>query len=492
MAVSRGLRRLTAALVGGLIGVTPVTGAAALTPVTGAAGAAAGLRGFYRQSVDWGACPEAEAPARAECGTVEVPLDYRHPKGMTLDVAVSRLPATGPGLRLGALAVNFGGPGVSGVTELDARAEDLAGLNRRYDLIGFDPRGVARSAPVNCGDLSGVTTPARLAEACTHFSGWLLPWLGTPDAARDLDVIRQAVGDDRLAYLGFSYGARLGAVYAHQFPARAGRIVLDGVPDPALDTAATALGQARAFQKALTAFAADCAAADCPLPGRDAAEVLAGITADARRLDGGTLPTDIGDLDHADYLRGVQNALYSKDSWPYLRQALGAVRGGDGDSMMRLAYPQASGAEAVGDWAGEPQDNTETAKLAIDCRDTSERRTAAQLRALDARFAAASPVFGRGIEATLLACTGWPRGGDATRHVAAPHAPQMLMVGTTGDPATPYPGARGMAKALGNGSHVLTYRGEGHGAYFAHSACVREAVDAYLLEGALPPDGAAC
>jgi pimeloyl-ACP methyl ester carboxylesterase len=483
MAVTRALRRLTAAIVGGLVGVVPVSGAAAADP-------GPDLSRFYQQRVDWGACPDPKAPPKAECGTVTVPLDYRHPGGTTLDLAVSRLPATGPGLRLGALAVNFGGPGISGITELGDRSTDLAGLNRRYDLIGFDPRGVARSAPVTCGDLSKVTSPAQLAKACAQVSGWLLPWLGTQNAARDLDVIRQGIGDDRLAYLGFSYGARLGAVYAHEFPARAGRIVLDGVPDPTLDDAGTALGQARAFQNALAAFAADCAAHNCPVPGHSATEVLAGITADAGRLGAGPLPTDIGDLDRASYLQGLQNALYSKDSWPYLRQALADLRRGDGNLMMQLAYPQALGSQAVRqavtDWAARPQDNPETAKVAIDCRDTSERRSPEQVHALDSRFAAASPLFGPDIESTLLACTGWPPGDDTSRQVAAPDAAQMLMVGTTGDPATPYPGARRMAQALGNDSHVLTYRGEGHGAYFAHSACVRDAVDAYLLEGALP------
>ncbi|MFC4036432.1 alpha/beta hydrolase [Streptomyces polygonati] len=470
----------------------------ATAPVTGAVADdhGADLTGFYRQRVNWSTCQDDQAPAKARCGTVSVPLDYKHPGDTTIDIAVSRLPATGPGLRLGSLAVNFGGPGVSGITELDARSKELAELNRRYDLIGFDPRGVARSAPVNCGDLSEVTDPEQLAKACEHTSGWLLPWVGTPNAARDLDVVRQAVGDDRLAYLGFSYGARLGAVYAHEFPDRVGRIVLDGVPDPRLDAVGTALGQARAFQKALNDFAADCAAHQCPLPGRTAAEVMAGITADARKLTTGPLTTEAGSLDRSGYLQGLQNALYSKDTWPYLRQALGGLRRGDGNLMMQLAYPEEFGSQAVRravtDPAGAPAANAQTAKIAIDCRDTSERRTARQIRAYDARFAAASPLFGRDIQATLLACAGWPRGDDSSRHVTARDAPQMLMVGTTGDPATPYAGARGMARSLANGSRVLTYRGEGHGAYFAHSGCVRTTVDAYLLEGELPRPGAVC
>ncbi|WP_405581952.1 alpha/beta hydrolase [Streptomyces sp. NBC_01190] len=492
MAGWRWLRRPAAATVGGLVAITPFTGAVAQVPATG-------LREFYHQRVHWGACldlRDAAAPARTRCGTVRVPLDYRHPKGATLDLAVSKLAATGPGPRLGSLAVNFGGPGISGVTEVGARAKDLAALNRRYDLIGFDPRGVARSAPVNCGDLSEVTTPAQLAKACVHFSGWMLPFVGTPDVARDLDVIRQSVGDARLSYLGFSYGARLGAVYAHQFPARVGRIVLDGVPDPTLDDAGTALAQARGFQKALGDFAGDCAAHHCPVPGHSGAEVMTGLTKTADRLDATPLLTAGGPLDRLAYLQGLRNALYSKDNWPYLRQALAGLHGGDGRLMLRLAYPGEFGGQAVGraltDWPGPPQANTETANLAVDCRDTSGRPTPRQVHALDARFAAASPLFGPSVQATLLSCTGWPRGTDTGHRVAAPDAPQMLTVATTGDPATPYPGAQRMATALANGSRALTYRGEGHGAYFAHNACVREAVDAYLLDGALPPDGAVC
>jgi pimeloyl-ACP methyl ester carboxylesterase len=146
----------------------------------------------------------------------------------------------------------------------------------------------------------------------------------------------------------------------------------------------------------------------------------------------------------------------------------------------------------VRDFGAHPQGATETARVAIDCRDTPERRTAGALHRLDARFAAASPVFGRAIEASLLACTGWPRGTPDTRDVTARTAPQALLVSTTGDPATPYRGAFSMARALGNDSRVLTFRGEGHGAYFAHSRCVTGTVDAYFLDGALPPAGAAC
>lgn len=464
----------------------------------------------YHQTVDWAGCSGLQGPRSMECGTLTVPRDYADPKSGGLDVAVSRVEATGPGPRLGSLVVNFGGPGIAGITELAERtaAGELARLNRRYDLIGFDPRGVGRSTPVDCGDLSGVTATdlvgqaRQVAQACRAHSGGLLPWVGTPNAARDLDVVRSALGDDRLAYLGFSYGGRLGSVYAHEFPQHTGRMVLDGVPDPTLDDTGTALAQAAAFQHALNDFAKDCAARGCPVPGRTAAQVVAGIATAGRGLDSGGVATMSGRLDRAGYLQGVQNALYSKDDWPFLREALSALHGGDGELMMQLAFPGQLGqlARLPGSGARLPgqgpswstPDNYEMAKLAIDCRDTPERHTAAGVRAMDRRFTAASPVFGMSIEATLLSCSGWPAGDGASRRVAAPTAPEALLVSTTADPATPYPGAAHMAKALANGSHVLTYRGEGHGAYFAHDPCVTRTVEAYLLDGSVPAAGAAC
>jgi pimeloyl-ACP methyl ester carboxylesterase len=484
----------------GLAAVVTAALVAAPRPAGGSVGDAP-----YRQKLTWAGCSGLAEGALAEtrCATLTVPRDYAEPDAGQLDLAISRIPATGPGPRLGSLVVNFGGPGVPGITELAAVTATgaLAWLNTRYDLIGFDPRGVGRSTPVDCGDLTDVTstdvvTQARqVARDCRRHSGGLLPYVGTANAAHDLDVIRAALGDDRLAYLGFSYGARLGSVYAHEFPQHTGRMVLDGVPDPTLDDVGTALGQAAAFQHALHDFAADCAARGCPVPGDDADQVVAGIQAAGRGLDGDGLATVTGRLDRYAFLHGVQNALYSTDSWPDLRTALGALRGGDGEPMMQLAYPGELGQLVPGAARGPnwtSPDNYEMAKLAIDCRDQPERRTTADVHRLDQRFAAASPVFGSSIEATLLACTGWPPGDGAPRHVSAPTAPQSLLISTTADPATPYPGAAHMAAAMNNSSVVLTRQGDGHGAYFAHSPCVTSAVNAYLINGDLPVPTTRC
>ena len=228
----------------------------------------------YHQKPTWAGCsglPDG-ALKSTECATLTVPKDYAHPEAGQLDLAVSRIRASGPGPRLGSLLVNFGGPGVPGIPELAqlTAVGELAWLNTRYDLVGFDPRGVGRSTPVDCGDLTDVTATDVVAQArqvardCRTHSADLLPYVGTANAAHDMDVIRAALGDERLAYLGFSYGARLGSVYAHEFPEHTGRMVLDGVPDPTLDDVGTALGQAAAFQHSLTDFAADCASRGCP------------------------------------------------------------------------------------------------------------------------------------------------------------------------------------------------------------------------------------
>jgi pimeloyl-ACP methyl ester carboxylesterase len=459
----------------------------------------------YHQKVTWAGCSGLPGGAltSTQCATLTVPKDYARPEAGKLDLAVSRIKASGPGPRLGSLLVNFGGPGVPGIAELAqlTAAGELAWLNTRYDLVGFDPRGVGRSTPVDCGDLTDVTATGVVAQArqvardCQAHSADLLPYVGTANAAHDLDVIRAALGDDRLAYLGFSYGARLGSVYAHEFPEHTGRMVLDGVPDPTLDDVDTALGQAAAFQHSLADFAADCASRGCPVPGGTGPEVMAGIEAVGRGLDGGGVATVTGQLDHDGFLQGLQNALYSTDAWPQLREALGALRGGDGEPMMQLAYPGQLGELVPGvlrapGWS--TPDNYEMAKLAIDCRDQPERRTEAGVHRLDRRFTAASPVFGAEIEATLLACTGWPPGDGAPRRVAAPTAPQALLVSTTADPATPYPGAAHMAAAMRNSSVVLTRHGDGHGGYFAHSPCVTSAVDAYLINGELPAPTTRC
>ncbi|MFF2926992.1 alpha/beta hydrolase [Streptomyces celluloflavus] len=528
-------------------------GRTASKPVRPARTPGAGLGPYYRQRIHWTPCAGTlhvqgtdTYRRRFECGTVTVPLDYGHPGSGEIRLAVNRMRTTGPGRRLGSLLLNFGGPGEPVVAVLPDMAGFFPGPAASYDLVGVDPRGTGGSSPVVCGPGVAMTVniaepPAQVAAdqraknaTCGTHSGKLLPWVGTPDAARDMDVVRAALGEQKLNYMGFSYGTTLGANYAHQFPARVGRFVLDSVVDPTHDPEQEALAQTASEQAVLDDFLADCAArgADCPLggTGQSAADELTALYQDAKAQGGA-----------GEFIQAIRNGLYSEASWPAIRQALAQLEQGDTTGIARLAggggasglpaavaphrsapadgpgrYDDPGGADDPGRPAGSdrsgrsgPADRNRSGPVrsdpdpdavqagvsmrAIACRDTAARYDAdAFTRALPA-FLKASPLFGEANATGLLSCAGWPVAGDDTsRQVRAAQAPPMLLVATTDDPATPYDGAAHMARALGNGSTVLTLRGSGHGAYVTPSACVHRNVDAFLLHGVLPAKGTTC
>lgn len=450
-----------------------------------------------------GAAPPPGSAGRFQCARLEVPRDYRHPDRGTLRVQLVRLPATGPGKRLGSLVINPGGPGDSGVDYLLANSATFAGLGQRYDLVSFDPRGTGHTDPINCGKSF---TPAggqgaaalaanqqRINEACGRYSGPLLPWVGTPDAARDMDVLRSATGDPKLSYLGFSYGTRLGSVYAHTFPRTTGRMVLDSVEDPTRNTWQTAVDQARGFQRVLDDFAADCARNGCPLSG-DTTSVEHQLTAWYGKLNAHPARANGTDVDGTTYAYALREALYSRGSWPALRDALARLLSGDAGGILQLSGGGGSAAGTAEGSATEAMPSQDQLALrAISCRDTSERYGPADYPRAVRELTAASPLFGPDIAPTLLDCYHWPVPGDDTsRNVAAHDAPPALLVATTDDPATPYQGAANMARALGNSSVVLTYHGQGHAAYPSGDVCVRQKVDAFLLDGVAPPGGSGC
>ncbi|MFG3115052.1 alpha/beta hydrolase [Streptomyces sp. NPDC048197] len=512
------------------------------TPVPTAAGEPSpgpGPARFYQQRLSWERCgPDVRQSARSqgdtappgfydrlECARLTVPRDYGHPDRTALQVQLVRLPATGPGKRLGSLVLNPGGPGASGVDYLIGSGSAFARPNQRYDLVSFDPRGTGRTEPVSCGsrlapppgnsaDDTLAAKEKRINEACGRYSGGLLPWVGTADVARDMDVLRAAVHDDKLNYLGFSYGTKLGAVYAHEFPDKVGRMVLDGVEDPTKNTWQTALAQARGFQRALDDFTADCVrAADCPL-GTDDGRAQDQLLRWYRQLTDTPLTVQGRTVDETTYVYALREALYSRSDWPALRQALAQLRRGDGAGILRLSdiggslAPTRSTARggtavAVPPRAGIPPRRTgqddqlppqdQLALRAISCRDTSERYGAADYPRAERELTLASPLFGPDIAPTLLDCYAWPvAGDDSSRDVAAPDAPPMLLVATTNDPATPYDGAVNMARALDNSSVVLTFRGEGHAAYTTGDTCVQNHVDRFLMDGVLPERGTSC
>lgn len=472
------------------------------------------------QQVSWKSCPAptalqggGEAPGKAwECGTLKAPLNYEKPTGDTIDLAVIRKQATDGDQRIGSLIFNFGGPGGSGVGTLPSFADDYKKLGKRYDLVSFDPRGVGASEGVTClsdaeqdaaaavdntpddeTELTAALAQSRkYAVACQHNSSKMLPRVDTVSAARDLDLMRQVLRDRKLHYFGISYGTELGGVYAHLFPKNVGRSVLDAVVDPTHGPAEHALAQAKGFQLALGNYLKDCArkGSRCPV-GDDPASGSQQIAALVKKLDQQPLPVEDSSrkltADQAVY--GIAAALYDKEAWKYLSLGLQeATQRGQGSVLLALADSMA-GRDEQGHYS-----NIQPANTAISCADSRQRYTPDQVKAKLPQFRAASPIFGDFVAWGLLSCDSWPVAGQQDHpEVSAAGAPPIVVIGNTGDPATPYEGARKMARQLGQGVGVeLTYKGEGHGAYNSGSACMTEVVDGYLLDGKVPANGTTC
>ncbi|MGY4917026.1 alpha/beta hydrolase [Streptomyces sp. 900116325] len=476
------------------------------------------------QKLEWKPCP---APSAAQgggtaptplpggtawqCSSMKVPLDYTKPDGDTIELALIRAKAINQSRRIGSLILNFGGPGASGVATLPQFGTTYDKLRTRYDLVSFDPRGVGRSEGVKCENdkqldarFESDLTPDDAAEvqayvneqkkyvaACKKNSGSELPYVGTTNAARDINLMHQVLGDEKLHYLGFSYGTELGGVYAHLFPKSVGRMVLDAVVDPTEDTEQASLGQAQGFQLALDNFAKDCVkrGAACKLPGSTGKEVELWIAELLQRLEK-TPITGLGtrQLTQSQAITGIAASLYSRQTWPLLEEGLDEADGGNGALLLALA-------DSLNGRADDGRyDNSTAANTAINCVDSKQRFSVDETKAKLPAFQKASPIFGDYLGWGLLACTGWPaKGAWDTPDVSAPGAPPILVIGNTGDPATPYEGAKAMVDALGKGVGVeLTYEGQGHGAYNTGDACVQKAVGDYLLDGKVPVAGTVC
>ncbi|MFI1032763.1 alpha/beta hydrolase [Streptomyces sp. NPDC020951] len=515
------------------------------------------LSRFYGQKVAWSACKGEGMPDDLQCAKLTVPVDYAHPKKGTLDLALARYRATGD--KRGSVVLNFGGPGGPGVPELAYGGKGFMDLTDSYDVVTFDPRGVGRSSPVSCGDgeESGLasldddsalsdprTLLAQLKQAaadCTEHSGPVLPHIGTVDAARDLDVMRQALRDKKLNYLGFSYGSRLGAVYAAQFPDKVGRVVLDGVDTLTEPLTEQGIVGARGQQVALDDFVGWCVKdIACPF-GQDPRVARQEVVRLVRSLDEDPLPTDFGgDFTGQDLVGALGQGLYSRELWPLLERALAQlVESGDAGGVLgfvgggfalplpftlrtpllaplrtplltplqrplrtplqtplRTSLRNEPSPGGLVDAEDVPLDNLPAALMAINCADDPDRPTAEQITAdlqrLRAAYDKASPVFGQYRLTEVLMCYGRPKGTDYIRdEVKDLDSPKMLLVGTRGDPATPYRWTEETAKRLGSSAVVLDNKGEGHTGY-GSSKCVHRKVDDFLLYGSLPPNGSSC
>lgn len=465
---------------------------------------AKGLQPFYEQQLQWRDCG---AVSGQQCTTLQVPLDYDQPAEKKIELAVLRVRAGDQSKRIGSLVINPGGPGGSGVEYAQASSLFMgAKVRQRYDIVGFDPRGVGQSSPVDCLTDSQLDTylaadgspdtPAEVqrlsslskqfAQGCAERSGELLEHVGTPDAARDMDVLRSALGDEELYYFGASYGTYLGATYAELFPKRVGRAVLDGAVPPELSGKAIGVGQAKGFERAFKAFIDDCISREgCPLGDTESAayDRFDQFLGD---LDTNPLPGDGSrKLTQALGVSGILGSLYRKDSWGALRTGLSAALNGDGSYL--LSYADQYAQRTRDGYHG----NGNEAILAVNCLDRPDVKSVADAEKELPAYEAASPRFGKFIMWGALACAYWPVPVQNEPHkVSAPGAPPILVVGTSRDPATIVEWSRDLASQLSSGV-LLTRDGDGHTAY-GENDCIDSAVDTYLVEGKTPKDGLNC
>ncbi|GAB2862845.1 alpha/beta hydrolase [Streptomyces deserti] len=472
----------------------------------------AALAPYYGQKLKWRSC----GTQGYQCATLKAPLDYAEPSAGDVRLAVARKKATGPGKRLGSLLVNPGGPGGSAVGYLQSYAGIgyPAEVRARYDMVAVDPRGVARSEPVEClggremdaytqtdftpddrKETDGLVDAYRtFAEGCGADAPKLLRHVSTVEAARDMDILRAVLGDERLTYVGASYGTFLGATYAGLFPGRVGRLVLDGAMDPSLPARRLNLEQTAGFDTAFQSFAKHCVRqSDCPLggPGTKPAQVGRNLKAFFDRLDARPIPTGDADgrrLTESLATMGVIAAMYDESAWQQLREALAsAMKEDDGAGLLVLSdsyYER----DADGRYS-----NLMFANAAVNCLDLPAAFSGPDevRRALPA-FEKASPVFGEGLAWASLGCAYWPVQPTGEPHrIKAEGAAPIVVVGTTRDPATPYRWAQSLARQLSS-ARLLTYDGDGHTAYGRGSRCIDSTINAYLLKGTPPRSGKRC
>lgn len=468
------------------------------------------------QRVEWGSCDRFHSAAgtipASRCAMVPVPVDYDNPGGAQARLAVIRIPATGS--RIGALLVNPGGPGASAVDTVAAMAPALADteIARSFDLVGFDPRGVGHSTPaLRCRtdaefdayrrdpmvdySQAGVAhieqVYRQLAQRCAGRMGTeFLANAGTASAARDMDMVRQVLGEEQINYLGYSYGTELGTAYVERFGDHVRAVVLDGAVDPSVGPLEANINQTAGFQTVFNDYAADCArSAGCPL-GADPAEwvnryhelVDPLVNRPGRTLD----PRGLG---YADATTGTVNALYTPQRWKYLTSGLlGLQRGTGADDLLFLADDY-NGRDRHGHYT-----NDQDAFNAIRCVDAPSPPDSTSWVAADSQLRQVAPFLSYG-QFTGFAprdlCAFWPVPATSTPHVAAPAGPgRVVVVSTTHDPATPYQAGVDLARQLG--ARLITYAGTQHTVVFDGDTCVDTAVVRFFVDGVLPPDGLRC
>jgi pimeloyl-ACP methyl ester carboxylesterase len=481
-----------------------------------------GLEKFYSQELTWDTCSgyaktdydeQALSEKGLQCTHLAVPLDYANPAGDSIKIGVLKRPAKKSSERIGSLVINPGGPGAAGLSTAAALADTNATLANRFDFVGFDPRGVGSSEPnVECltdqemdaeraDDAELDVSPAGVQEQeneaksfgqeCeqnTEFGKAMLANIGTRDVVKDMDILRSALGDEKLTYLGFSYGTRIGSTYAETFPQNVRALVLDGALDPSKSPVEEVVAQGAGFQKAFTDFVAWCVKQDDCALGKDQNKAMQQFQDLVRPL--GENPVQVSDgrrLSYEDATTGVIQALYSEQLWEHLNTGLTELKQNNGDTLMQLAdlYMER---DANGKYS-----TTQDVFTAVRCVD--DPRVTDPNVALDVarQYKSAAPFLDDGNPpvAVLDACAYWPVPNTSEPHVPnVPGLPKVLVVSTTGDPATPYEAGVALAKGLNGG--LLTYEATQHTAFLQGNECVDNAGAKYLTDLQLPPEGTRC
>lgn len=467
-----------------------------------------GKERFTEQTIDWQPCGEFE------CADIVAPMNWNDLQGETISLRLAKQPATGS-KKLGTLFVNPGGPGAGGASFVEESIDYAVGedLQSQFDVIGWDPRGVGNSSSVFCytdeemdemlyGDpredtqyrrgtdewIEAARTEAReYGEDCLDGTGELMAHVDTLSTVYDLEMMRALVGDEKLNYLGFSYGTFIGALYADAFADRVGRLVLDGALAPDVTLHEVVLRQQKGFETATRAYLNECLSrSSCPFNGtvdeamKEIGELIATVDANPMRASDGRW------VSSGTFITAIILPLYNEDNWYLLDDLFVEVRQGIPETALFLADFYNGRSDGV------YEDNSTVAFSAINCLDYPPGGDVKQMRRDALEIERAAPTFGKYAGYSDISCQEWPFAGpDERGPVTGAGADPILVIGTTGDPATPYVWAEQLAEQLENGV-LVTNNGEGHGAYTAGNACIDKTVEQYFLEGKVPATDPNC
>ncbi len=473
-----------------------------------------GLEAFYNQEVSWYPCGDTggmektEEQGKFSCGMVTVPMDYNNPDGTTIQIAVKKRAADGESR--GSLFINPGGPGGSGISLVEGAEQSFSKeLLAGYDVVGFDPRGVGSSTAIKCGDATlgmeaskekpqpgeafetwaahYLTKVREAREQCeAHSEPGLLDHVNTVSVAKDLDVLRAISGEKSLNYLGFSYGTELGYTYAELFPKNAGRLVLDGAVDSTISHQDFDLDRAEAFENALHSYVQAClegkAGDNCPLTGdvEQGVQQIHDLIASANASPMATSDPDVK-ITGAQLAQAIQLPFLQYGLWPQLTAVLAPAITQNDASGFAEAFKQISNGLST------------AAYLGVQCQDRPAQADVDVWRAQYEEAQEIAPTFASAASLDVI-CTAWGHYSETDplpQDVQAKGAAPILVVGTTGDPATPYKWAEALAEQL-DSAQLITWQGNAHVAYPRGNKCITKAVDGFLLDGQLPEDNLTC